>query len=106
MLVTSGNRSRAIAFNDDGGAGFMSAIHNNEASSTGCSVIVGSYSEAGTGATTLIWDEDIHAAGQDRDNDLMSDALEAAIGTNPGKADTDGDGIDDGTEVMGVANTN
>lgn len=102
MLVTSGGTSRAIAYNDDSTVGSMSWIHANEDCSSGCSVLVGSYSQAGEGNTTFIWDEDFHVSGQDRDNDYMSDALENAIGTNPGKFDTDGDGIDDGTEVMGI----
>ena len=35
----------------------------------------------------------------DQDNDGLSDALEAQLNTDPKKADTDGDGIDDAKEV-------
>ena len=34
----------------------------------------------------------------DRDSDGLNAAQEATIGTDPDVADTDGDGIDDGTE--------
>lgn len=37
----------------------------------------------------------------DSDGDGLSDAEEAALGTNPNKADTDGDGLSDGVEVKG-----
>lgn len=37
----------------------------------------------------------------DADKDLLSDELEKQLGTNPNKADTDGDGHKDGTEVNG-----
>jgi hypothetical protein len=36
---------------------------------------------------------------EDDDNDGLSDAQEASLGTNPLVADTDGDGFDDGVEV-------
>jgi outer membrane protein OmpA-like peptidoglycan-associated protein len=35
----------------------------------------------------------------DRDNDGLSNKIEKEIGTNPKKADTDGDGLNDGAEV-------
>jgi len=38
--------------------------------------------------------------GTDSDSDKLPDALEAKLGTDPLKADTDGDGYDDGTEVV------
>jgi len=40
-----------------------------------------------------------NGAGGGADSDGLSDAQELAIGTNPNNPDTDGDGIDDGTEV-------
>lgn len=39
------------------------------------------------------------AAEQDSDGDGLSDALEAALGTDPLSADSDGDGLSDGLEV-------
>ncbi|ALM48519.1 hypothetical protein AMR72_06155 [Flavobacterium psychrophilum] len=40
----------------------------------------------------------------DQDNDGLTNAQEAALGTNPTVADTDGDGINDGTEVTNGSN--
>lgn len=40
--------------------------------------------------------------GVDTDRDGVSDAAEAAIGTNPNKLDTDGDGLPDGFELCGL----
>ncbi|MHA3786584.1 Ig-like domain-containing protein [Flavobacterium hauense] len=40
----------------------------------------------------------------DQDNDGLTNAQEASIGTNPVVADTDGDGINDGVEVTGGSN--
>jgi outer membrane protein OmpA-like peptidoglycan-associated protein len=41
-------------------------------------------------------------SGPDTDKDGISDAMEAKIGTNPKNADTDGDGLNDGEEYLGV----
>lgn len=38
----------------------------------------------------------------DTDGDLLADEVEAILGTDPNNPDTDGDGIDDGTEVRVV----
>jgi hypothetical protein len=38
--------------------------------------------------------------GPDADGDLLPDACEAIIGTNPGVRDTDGDGVTDGIEYL------
>ncbi len=38
--------------------------------------------------------------GKDSDNDGLSDEVEAALGTNPNKADTDGDGYGDKAEIL------
>ncbi|MDV6167856.1 gliding motility-associated C-terminal domain-containing protein [Flavobacterium sp. DG1-102-2] len=40
----------------------------------------------------------------DQDNDGLTNAQEAILGTNPTVADTDGDGINDGAEVIGLSN--
>ncbi|MDO9399104.1 MAG: hypothetical protein Q7T79_00235 [bacterium] len=40
------------------------------------------------------------AREKDSDNDLLSDKMELQYGTNPNKADTDGDGHKDGAEVL------
>ena len=37
----------------------------------------------------------------DRDGDGLCDELEAALGTDPDNADTDGDGVSDGDEILG-----
>ena len=42
----------------------------------------------------------------DDDNDLLTDTLETAIGTNPCSADTDGDGVDDGYEYQSAIDLN
>jgi len=43
----------------------------------------------------------------DTDNDGLSDALEAEIGSDPTLADTDGDGLDDGVEAsLGISPSN
>lgn len=41
------------------------------------------------------------SAGVDTDHDGLPDAFEQSIGSDPTKADTDGDGINDGVEVKG-----
>jgi len=48
-------------------------------------------------ATVTIADDD--GAAVDTDGDGLTDAQEAALGTNPALADTDGDGFNDGQEV-------
>ncbi len=40
-------------------------------------------------------------SGVDTDKDGLSDAMEAKIGTNPNNPDSDGDGLNDGEEVLG-----
>jgi hypothetical protein len=42
----------------------------------------------------------------DHDDDLLSNALEATLGTNPCLRDTDGDGIEDGYEVQAAIDIN
>ncbi|MDG1333143.1 MAG: OmpA family protein [Crocinitomicaceae bacterium] len=39
---------------------------------------------------------------KDSDNDGLSDAMEASIGTNPNNPDTDNDGYNDGEEITGI----
>lgn len=103
LLVTSGSQSRAIAFDDNHGMGNMSWVHVDEGCSSACSAIVGTYNASHAGRTaTFMWDEDIHDPSRNCDNDGMSDSLELAIGTDPCKNDTDGDGLDDGVETMGI----
>jgi hypothetical protein len=46
----------------------------------------------------LVW-RAVGARATDPDDDLLTDAQEAALGTNPLVADTDGDGLIDGLEV-------
>jgi hypothetical protein len=47
---------------------------------------------------------DANLTGPDSDGDGLSDAVEAALKTNPNLADTDGDGHDDKTEIIGGFN--
>ena len=42
----------------------------------------------------------------DDDNDLLLDDLEASIGTDPCRADTDGDGVADGYEYQSARDLN
>ncbi len=42
------------------------------------------------------------AEGKDSDSDMLTDAEEALLGTNPNLKDTNGNGYDDGTEVMNL----
>ena len=44
---------------------------------------------------------EIDNSGVDTDKDGLSDAMEAKIGTNPKNPDSDGDGLNDGEEVLG-----
>lgn len=103
LLVTSGGAANAISLDDDNGVGAMSWLHLNSACSS-CTIVVGSYSSSSNGKTTLIWDEDAHAPTV-CDADGMSDALDRALGTDPCKTDTDGDGLTDGAEVIGLVET-
>ena len=99
LLVLSGNASRAVAYDDDNGVGFMSWVHLNESCSNHCKIIVSPYSQSLTGATTFAWDEDMHT-GPNQDGDGLSTAFETVVGTNPLLKDTDGDGIDDDKELL------
>lgn len=49
---------------------------------------------------------DANMAGEDDDGDGLSNLLESAIGTDSAKADTDGDGYDDKSEILGGYNPN
>jgi hypothetical protein len=48
----------------------------------------------------------LNAKDTDDDNDLISDAQEAADGTDPCKRDSDGDGMSDGWEIQSAADRN
>lgn len=41
-----------------------------------------------------------NAPGGDRDSDVLTDDLELRVGTDPGRADTDGDGLTDTFEIL------
>jgi hypothetical protein len=47
-----------------------------------------------------------NGADADDDNDLLPDTTEAEIGTDPCKADSDGDGVDDGYEYQSALDLN
>jgi hypothetical protein len=55
--------------------------------------------ENGTGTLALTRDGFTDVGGGDLDNDGLSNLKEALIHTDPAKADTDGDGLGDGTET-------
>lgn len=101
VLITCGYSINGHAFDDDTGVGNMSWLHLDTAcpSSALARIVTGTYYAQG-GKTTVIFDEDVH--DPQGDNDGLSDPLEVAIGTDPTKADTDGDGLADGAEVMGI----
>jgi len=48
----------------------------------------------------------VNSATNDDDNDLVPDTLETRIGTDPCKADTDGDGVEDGFEYRSAIDLN
>lgn len=101
VLVVSGSAANAISSDDNDGVDKMSWLHlDTPCSSTYCRVIVGSYSPANANYTTLTMDEGNHVANCDSDG--VGDALETKIGTDPCKSDTDGDGLLDGNELIGV----
>jgi IPT/TIG domain len=51
-------------------------------------------------------DGQINSADGDDDNDLLPDNLEAVLGTDPCKFDTDGDGVSDGYEYQSAVDLN
>src|SRR5262249_25893953 len=60
-------------------------------------------SSGGTSATTTLDQATIcKSSPVDSDNDGLCDAFERIIGTNPMVADTDGDGLNDGIEVLQI----
>ncbi|OIP39531.1 MAG: hypothetical protein AUK47_09910 [Deltaproteobacteria bacterium CG2_30_63_29] len=99
ILALSGAPAHASAYDDDDGVGLMSWIHTPAACTSYCKVLVGVrwYTE---GSATFMWDEDIHY--NDSDGDGASNALEAALTTDPYSVDTDEDGLGDMAETMGV----
>ncbi len=58
-------------------------------------------STSGTETDPTVFDDDEPAPPQDTDDDGLDDDEEAELGTDPLDPDTDGDGIQDGTEVNG-----
>lgn len=99
LLVVSGAAANAVAFDDDSGVDRMAWLHLFS-DCPSCVLVVGSYFSTYDGKATLIWDEDAHAAACDADG--MGDALELAVGADPCRDDSDGDGLPDGLEVVGA----
>ncbi len=107
-----------IAFDDDSGVGRMSWLCTNPKPCPDghCTILPARRSNqaarfGGTplpaprrGTTTVVWDIDIHW-GRDSDHDGLGDSLESALQTDPNSPDTDGDGIQDGWEVLGIADS-
>lgn len=106
MLLALDGYSRAVGFSDNEGVGEMSAIHLAGGCNTvSCSVVVGTLNPSlWLYDTKLIWDADAHVL--DSDADGLSDTLEAQVGTSAIGADSDGDGIKDGEELLGVDDVN
>jgi len=100
ILALSGTAANAIAFDDDDGVGAMSWIHTPVACTSNCKILVGQRFLTTDASTTYMWDDDVHI--NDSDGDGASNALEAALTTDPYLADTDEDGLEDMAEVMGV----
>lgn len=97
MVVNSSGTT--VAFDDDDGIDKMSFLNLVTACTGGCGIIVGRL--AGTGTTTLVWD-DTFAAG-DSDGDGLSNGFETSVSaTSPVNRDTDFDGISDGYEIYGA----
>lgn len=101
LLVLAGSADHGLEF-DDNGVELMSWIHTDDSCSSNCAVIAGTWQGAAAGTARFIWDEDIHDASKDPDQDGMGDALEYAIGTSHTNADSDYDAIKDGEEFMGI----
>ncbi len=99
LIVTSGSAGNAIAGDDDTGVGYQ-ALKDLPVDCPNCRIAVGGYPGQVTGPVRLIIDEDAHSPACD--NDGLSDALEAMIGTDPCNPDTDGDGLKDGDEFIGI----
>jgi hypothetical protein len=101
LIVLGGSPTNLIAADDDSGVTTMSRITTPIACST-CTVVVGDFAGTaltGTGYTTVVWSTD-HT---DSDLDRLPDELETfQIGTSPSNRDSDGDGIPDGVEVLGL----
>jgi hypothetical protein len=98
-LMVVNSTGQTVAFDDDDGIDKMSFLSLAAACTGGCGIIVGRL--AGTGTTTLIWD-DTFAAG-DSDGDGLSNGFETNVSvTSPVNRDTDFDGISDGYEVYGA----
>lgn len=105
MLLTSGSAAHGIALDDDSGVGYMSTIHAPAACSSVCYVVVGAYSAYQEGSATFVWDENADNPSDNSDIDGLSDTLEGVIGTSPYGDDSDGDGINDDEELLGVEDT-
>ncbi len=77
-----------------------STISTNVATSTATTTVSTSeQSQATTSITPRVF-----APAPDADNDSLTDAEEALLGTNPKLADTDGDGYQDGKELVNLYN--
>ncbi|RMH36523.1 MAG: hypothetical protein D6689_22370 [Deltaproteobacteria bacterium] len=73
----------------------------------GARVVVGAYAPSTAGCTDVIINDctgetpDRGGCSRDRDGDGLSDPLEAELGTDPDRHDSDGDGLFDYYEVIG-----
>lgn len=99
VLLLSGSSAHASSFDDDSGIELMPMLYAREACTAGCTLIIGSHPQEGNKPVRVYWDETW--MNQDSDNDGLGLSLEVALGTDPAKRDSDGDGLEDGVEVYG-----
>jgi hypothetical protein len=91
-----------VAWNDDGGIRGCSALTPAVASQRDdAQVLVASYApDEPQSEWVMLYRNQL--SQPDTDGDTLSDILEASLGTNPESADTDGDGLRDDWELLGV----
>jgi hypothetical protein len=73
---------------------------------TGMSPLISATSSASGSASDCDADGVVNGKDNDDDNDLLTDAQEAAAGTDPCKRDSDGDGMSDGWEYQSAKDRN
>lgn len=100
MLYVTTSPGHALSYDDDAGMNFSSKIDvgSTQTCSSACYAVIGGYGDTGT--VRLTRDDDV--VWSDADGDGLGAGLEQVLLTSASNPDTDGDGISDGTEVMGL----